>query len=188
MSTDTGDQAVTKEFVDQAMAQLAEAAAEEEQLSLIEPLTADEIDEAKLALGAGAGMVTVLREARKRRAGRPKGSRNKRQDDFARWIGQFGQDPAIGLMQVASMTPEELVARSRLIDPPKRQLSYGDALDRIIRCREALMPFMHSKKPVAADVTIRGVIVQQEIGEMRPARGSVIDSGIIGVVPPEDDE
>ena len=76
MSTETGDAAVAKAAVDQAQSMLAELAAEEEQLSLLDPLTAEEIAEAREALGHGAGMVTVLTEARKRRAGRPKGVRN----------------------------------------------------------------------------------------------------------------
>lgn len=157
MSTETGDAAVAKAAVDQAQQQLAERAAEEEQLSLLDPLTAEEIHEAREAIGSGAGMVTVLQEARKRRAGRPKGVRNKRTDDFARYIAQFGQDPAITLMQIQSTTPEELVNRSEMLDPVKRRMSYGDAQALRVRCAEALMPYIHSKKPVAVDMTFSGV-------------------------------
>lgn len=183
MSTESGDQAVAKDAVDQAQAMLAEAAAEEQQLELLDPLTADEIEEARGVLGADAGMVTVLREARKRRAGRPKGVRNKRTDDFARYISQFGQDPAITMMQIQSTETEELVARSRLVDTPKRQMSYADALSLRIRCAEGLLPYIHSKKPVAVDATIRGVMVVEEIGTGRS--GVVIDQGDepLGVLP-----
>lgn len=181
MSTESGDKAVAKQAVDQAQQLLGAAAAEEEQLDLLEPLTADEIEEAKDALGAGAGMVTVMREARKRRAGRPKGVRNRRTNDFERYIRQFGQDPAVTLMQIQSTPTEELVMRSRLLDTPKRQMSYGDAESLRIRCAEALMPYIHSKKPVAVDATIRGVMVHEEIGEIRRVAGAVIDSDILGV-------
>lgn len=157
MSTETGDAAVAKTAVDQARQLLTEQAAEEEQLSLLDPLTADEIHDAIEAVGASAGMVTVMREARKRRAGRPKGARNRRTDDFAKYIAQFGQDPAITLMQIQSTPPEELVARSQMIDPPKRQLSMQDANNLRARCAEALMPYIHSKKPVAVDMTFSGV-------------------------------
>lgn len=173
------------DMLEAAKALVDQAAAEEEQLELIEPLTADEIQDAQERLGPLAGMVSVMREARKGR-GRPKGARNKRTDDFDKYIRQFGQDPAVGLMQIASMTPEELVARSRLLDTPKRQLSYGDAMDRIIRCREALMPYMHGKQPVRVDATIRGVMVVEEIGGA-PIAGVLIDQEPLGILPPEDE-
>lgn len=188
MSTESGDKAVASAAVDQAQQLLAAAAVEEEQLDLLEPLTADEIEDARSELGAGAGMVTVMREARKRRAGRPKGVRNKRTDDFARYISQFGQDPAITLMQIQSTPTDELVSRSRLLDTPKRQMSYADAEALRIRCAEALMPYIHSKKPVAIDATIRGVIVQEEIGDIRRAPGAVIDGEVLGVAYPGGDD
>lgn len=181
MSTASGDIAVANAAVAEARSLLAGAAAEEEQLDLLEPLTAAELDDVRQELGAGAGLVTVMRVARERRQGRPKGSRNKRTDDFARYIGQFGQDPAITLMQIQSTPTEELVARSRLLDLPKRQMSYADAESLRIRCAEALLPYIHSKKPVAIDATIRGVIVQETIGEIRDRAGATIDGEILGV-------
>ncbi len=181
MSTDSGDIAVANAALADARALLAGAAAEEEQLDLLEPLTAAELDDVRQELGGGAGLVTVMRVARERRQGRPKGSRNKRTDDFARYIGQFGQDPAITLMQIQSTPTEELVARSRLLDLPKRQMSYADAESLRIRCAEALLPYLHSKKPVAIDATIRGVIVQETIGEIRDRAGATIDGVILGV-------
>ncbi len=181
MSTDSGDIAVANAALADARALLAGAAAEEEQLDLLEPLTAAELDDVRQELGGDAGLVTVMRVARERRQGRPKGSRNKRTDDFARYIGQFGQDPAITLMQIQSTPTEELVARSRLLDLPKRQMSYADAESLRIRCAEALLPYLHSKKPVAIDATIRGVIVQETIGEIRDRAGATIDGVILGV-------
>lgn len=181
MSTDSGDIAVATAAVAEARSLLAGAAAVEEQLDLLEPLTAAELHDVRQELGAGAGLVTVMRTARERRQGRPKGSRNKRTDDFARYIGQFGQDPAITLMQIQSTPTEELVARSLLLDLPKRQMSYADAESLRIRCAEALMPYIHSKKPVAIDATIRGVIVQETIGEIRDRAGALIDGEILSV-------
>lgn len=190
MSTPSGDKAVTNGALDQAKALVEAATAEAEQLELLEPLTADEIEDAQLALGPLAGTVAVFREARQRRAGRPPGVRNRRTDDFARYIGQFGQDPAITLMQIQSTPTDDLVARSRLVDPPKRQMSYADAESLRIRCAEALMPYIHSKKPVAVDATIRGVLVREEIGEMRSARPgrALLDGEILGIGVPEVDE
>lgn len=156
MSTDSGDAAVAKAAVAETKALVTEARREQQQLQFLEPLTADEIDEAKDALGPGVGMVSVFREARKRRAGRPKGVRNKRTDDFKRFIGQFGPPSAVTLKRISAMTPEELVARSQLIDPPKRQMSYSDALDRIIRCAEATLAYEESKLPVKVDLNVDG--------------------------------
>lgn len=188
MSTDNGGKVVANEALAAAQAEFEAARVQEEQLNLLDPLTAEEIDEAREALGVGAGMVTVMKEARKRRAGRPAGVRNKRTEDFARYIGQFGQDPAITLMQIQSTPTEELVARSKLLDIPKRQMSYADAASLRIRCAEALMPYIHSKKPVAVDATVRGVIVQEQFGEMRAVRSTTIDGEVLGIGPMGGDE
>lgn len=181
MSTDSGFKAVTNAVLDEAKVLIQGAADEAAQLDLLEPLTAGELQDVADELGPGAGLVTVMREAQARRRGRPKDARNKRTEDFARYIQQFGQDPAITLMQIQSTTTEELVARSRLLDLPKRQMSYADAESLRIRCAEALMPYIHSKKPVAIDANIRGVIVQETIGEIRDRAGQAIDGVILGV-------
>lgn len=157
MSTESGDAAVVKAAVDQARVLLGSAGAEQQELQLLDPLTADEIFDAREALGPFAGKVAVMRQARENRAGRPKGVRNRRTDDFAKYISQFGQDPAITLMQIQSTAAEELVARSEMLDPEKRRMSYADAVSLKVRCAEALMPYIHSKKPVAVDMTFNGV-------------------------------
>lgn len=186
MSTDSGDKAVANAALGETKAIVDAAAAEEEQLDLLEPLTAEEIYDARETLGPLAGLVAVQREARARR-GRPKGSRNKRTDDFARYISQFGRDPAITLMEIQSTPPEELVARSQLLDPIKRRMSFGDALSLKVRCAEALMPFIHAKKPVAIDATIRGVMIVEEVGGRSAAHGVTIDADPIGVLPMDDE-
>lgn len=187
MSTDGGGKVVANDALAAAKAEFEAAASEEQQLNLLEPLTAEELDDAREAMGPGAGLVSVMKEARKRRAGRTPGARNRRTEDFARYISQFGQDPAITLMQIQSTPTEELVARSKLLDVPKRQMSYADAESLRIRCAEALMPYIHSKKPVAVDATVRGVIVQEQFGEIKPARGGVIDGEVLGIGPVGDD-
>jgi hypothetical protein len=166
MSTNHGDLAVTKEALEQAKALVEQGAAEAEQMDLFveNPITADELEDAREALGGHAGVVSVLREARKRRGGRQQGVRNRRTNDFARYIAQFGQDPAVTMMQIQSTPTEELVARSRLVDTPKRQMSYADAASLRIRCAEGLMAYVHSKQPIAVDATIRGITVVEEIG------------------------
>lgn len=197
MSTDAkngGGKMAAEEMAADAKALFDQARAEEEQLELLDPLTPEELAEAREELGPHAGGLSVMRHARESRRGRPKGSKNKRSDDFARYIAQFGQDPAITLMQLQS-TPEEVhMARSRRerqkvigkgdaarVVKLTEEMTYEAAAALRVRCAEALMPFIHSKKPVAIDATIRGVIVQEEIGELRRAKGAVIDGEILGV-------
>lgn len=174
-------------MLDDAKALLDAAAAEEEQLSLLDPLTAEETAEAQEELGPKAGPLAVIRHAReKRKRGRPAGSRNRRSDDFERYISQFGPDPAVVLAQIAGESEEAMVQRSRDLDPVKRQLSWGDARAMRIRAAEALLPYRHSKKPVAVDATIRGVMVVEELGSGH-GRGVVIDQEPLGVLPPDEE-
>jgi hypothetical protein len=130
--------------------------------------------EAREALGPEAGRLAVLRHAREIRGrGRPKGSRNKRTDDFARYILSFGQDPAVTMMQIQATPPEALIQASEqekvhsfrkdgAANIVTERMSYEQAQSLRIRCAEALMPFIHQKKPVAIDHTIRGVDVIEE--------------------------
>lgn len=136
--------------------------AAEAQLSLLDPVTPEEMAEAREDLGQNAGQLTVLRHARVQRRGRPPGAKNKRTDDFAKYLMQFGQDPMIGAMQLANTAPEVLVENSRrefikiVGTGAKRKrhvwtaptMTYGDALSHIARARELLAPYLHGKKPV----------------------------------------
>ncbi len=200
MSTEPGGKTEVDGLLAQAKALFERVADEEQQLELLDPLTPEELAEAREELGPNAGGLSVMRHAREARRGRPKGAKNKRTDDFARYILQFGQDPAITLMQLQA-TPEEVhMARSRRerqkvigkgdnarIVTITEEMTYEAATALRARCAEAVMSYIHSKKPVAIDATIRGVIIQEEIGELRQARGTVIDGNIVGVARPEGD-
>jgi len=166
----------------EAKALVEGAAAQEEQLDLLEPITAEEMAEAQEALGANAGPLAVLREARARRRGRPRGVRNRRTADFEQYISQFGPDPAVFLAQCVGESEEAMVERSYAMDPPKRRLSWGDARAMRIRAAEALMPYRHGKQPVRVDATIRGVIVQEQIGDTGRGLGGPENSDPIGVL------
>lgn len=145
----------TKTLTDDVLGQARRAAIdgkpEARQLNLIDPLTAEDLFAAKTELGFGKSIVEILAEARKGK-GRRAGTRNRKNDDFVRYISQFGQDPAITLMQIHSTAPEELVARSHLMDPEKRRMSYADAQGLRKQCAEALMPYMHSKMPLSVEL------------------------------------
>lgn len=166
MSTpDTGDRGIAAQAVADAKQLLA---AEEEQLSLLEPPTAEELAIAREELGPNVGHMPVLRHAREqRKSGRKRGSKNRRTDDFAKWILQFGQHPARTLMEVQS-TPEPVlielskrkitrVTRSGQVVEFTDEMSFAEARALRLRAAEALMPYLESKKPVAVDVSFAGV-------------------------------
>lgn len=191
MSTETraqnGEKTVAEDLVAQSKALFEAAAAEEQQLDLLEPISPEEMAMAHEELGPNAGNIAVLQHARLKRKGRPPQSRNKRTDEFEAYIRQFGSDPAVTLMKIQATEAEMLVERSRLLDPIKRRMSYGDAQALRVRCAEALMPYLHGKKPVTVDATIRGVMVVEEIGSSRP-RSATIEGEILGVMADDGDD
>lgn len=130
--------------------------AAEQQLDLLDPVSPEDMAWSQDELGPNAGNLAVLKHARAQKRGRKKGSRNRRTEDFTRYIMQFGRDPAITLMEIQATPPEVLVERSRMIDPVKRQMSYADAQQLRTRCAEGLMPYIHGKKPVEIDLTANG--------------------------------
>ncbi len=189
-----GLEGFTRAAVDATRALLAEATVEEEQLSLLEPPTPEEIAEAREELGEDAGGLTIVRHAREKRgAGRPAGVKNRRTEDFEKYIRQFGQDPAITMMQIQSTAPEVLieasarsvkkVVKDRVVTITE-QLSYHEAQSLRIRCAEGLMPYLHSKQPVAIDARILGVKIVEEVSQ---GGGQIIDGDAVRVARPDDD-
>jgi hypothetical protein len=201
MSTDTGDAATVRGFVDDAKRQLAEAAAGEEQLDLLEPVTPEDMAEARERLGPEAGRLAVLRDAREKKRGRPAGSRNKRTDDFARYLLSFGQHPAITMMQIQASPPEVLIQAS---EQPKvhsfrkdgtpniviERLSYEQAQSLRIRCAEGLMPYLESKKPVAVDLSFNGVadLMIEGVTHSRDEMAEVLEGEFLPLDGPGTDE
>jgi hypothetical protein len=144
------------------------AAAEELQLNLLEPISPEEMVEAREELGPDAGRITVLRHAREKRRGRPKGARNKRTDDLAKYLLQFGEDPLVGAMRLATTQPEVLIEASkqekvhsfRRDGTPNlviERMTYAEAVSLIMRAREFAGPYIHGKKPVAIEHSFAGV-------------------------------
>ena len=165
----TGDAKVAADVVADAKRLLDAEQAEQEQLDLLAPVSAEEMVEARQELGTGAGRMAVLRHAREKRGrGRPPGSRNKRTDDFARYLLGFGQHPAITMMQIQSTQPEMLIEASKQekvhsfnkfgeANVVVERMTYAEAQSLRIRCAENLLPYLESKKPVAVDMTFNGV-------------------------------
>lgn len=131
------------------------ASHEAEQLDLLGVPDPEDIVMARETLGREVGPVAVLQEARRR--GRPKGVRNRRTDDFRKFILGFGQHPAVTLMQIQSTPAEVLVERSAAMDPPKRRMTIGDAEQLRVRCAESLLPYIEGKQPVRVDMSFSGV-------------------------------
>lgn len=159
MSTDgqknPGEKGAAEQLITENKALIEGArVAEAQQLSLLGVPDPEAMAEARERLGPKAGQLAVLGEARK--AGRKKGSRNRRTEDFRRFILAHGQHPALTMMQIQNTPPEVIVARSAEIDPPKRRMSYGDAQALRVRCAEGLLPFIESKQPVAVELGING--------------------------------
>ncbi len=169
MSTDlTGDAAIGRAVMDSARAELEAQRPDEEQLDLLEPITPEDIWDAREALGAGADHQSVTKVARARRRGRPAGSRNKHSTDFERWLLSHGQHPAITLMQISSAAPEVLMEASKR---PKvhsfrkdgtpnvvvEHMSYEAAQSLRARCADILMPYLVGKKPITVDMNFSGV-------------------------------
>ncbi|MEA3053546.1 MAG: hypothetical protein QOG72_2449 [Sphingomonadales bacterium] len=192
MSTpETGDRKLVADVMADAKSLLSAAEAEEaRQLDMLAP-TAEEMVEAREALGPAAGKMAVLREARVRR-GRPKGAKNKRSDDLSRYLLGFGQHPAITMMQIQSTPPEVLIEASKQekvhsfskLGEPRvviERLTYEAAQSLRIRCAEGLMPYFESKKPVAVDLSFNGIadLVIEGLTHTREEVANIVDADFL---------
>jgi len=168
MSTKTGQDKVISDALDGAKALVEQAQGEAEQLDLLEEVTPEDMVEARELLGPNAGRLSVLRQARETKRGRPKGSRNKRTDDFARYLQQFGQHPAITMMQIQNTPPELLIEASKQQKVHSfrkdgraniviERMTYAEAQALRVRCAEGLLPYIESKRPVAVDMNFSGL-------------------------------
>lgn len=182
MSTaETGDAKVVADAVENAKELLTSERAEElRQMDLLDPPSPAEMVEAKEALGPNAGKLAILAEARARKRGRPPGARNKRTDDFKRWMLSLGPHPARVLMETAGAPTEVLMELSGK--------SWMECRDRQIRCAEALMPYFESKMPVAVDMTFTGVsdLVIEGVTHSRDEIGTLLDGEFLEVPDDED--
>lgn len=182
--------------------------AAEEQLSLLDPVSPEEIVEAREELGPEAGTMTVLRHARARRRGRPKGARNKRTDDLAKYLLQFGEDPLVGAIRLASTPPEVLIEASRqefvkivtLGAGDNRRverhvwtaptLGYAEAQSLIARARELAAPYIHGKKPVAIVHDFSGLkdLVIEGVTHSREEVDNIVEADFVAIEDMRDDE
>jgi hypothetical protein len=197
-----------EQALDEAKRDLEAAGAAEEQLSLLDPVSAEEMVEAREELGPEAGRLTLLRHAREKRRGRPKGSRNKRTDDLAKYLQQFGEDPLVGAMRLATTQPEILIEASRqeyvkyvtLGKGDTRRvekhvwtaptMSYGEAQALIMRARELISPYLHGKKPVQLVHDFSGLrdLVIEGVTHSREEVEDIVDADFIAIEDQRDAE
>jgi len=158
---------------------IAEAAGE--QLPLLDDGEDLSASEAHLAL-PDAGEILSIQEAegcgvaeavtiwRNRGAkGRKPGARNRRSNDFSRWMLQFGPHPGAAMMRILARPAELLAAEMGC-----KKL---EALDRQIRVAAELLPYFEGKKPVEVNLTGGGHMTLIMAGVAGLDGGEPIDHG-----------
>lgn len=98
----------------------------------------------------GCDVYAAVQEHRRRggRGGRKPGAKNRRSADLAKYLLQFGPDPAVAMMRMLARPADMLAAEMGC----KRL----EALDRQIRVASELMPYFHGKKPIDVNVHTHG--------------------------------
>jgi len=173
-------------LIDAALAEEREA--EQADMFRDDPITVEEAAEAHDELGDLAGPLTVLRHVReKRKQGRPRGAKNRANRDLQAYLLQFGPDPAVTMMKIQGESEEAMIARSRQLDPPKKQMTFAEARAIRIRCAEGVRKIFHGDQPVQVDHTIQGVRVVEQIGAVREREDKLIE-GVAKVLPPREIE
>lgn len=126
--------------------------AQAEQLDLLtseDCLEPDAAEVLAIQRARGGSMAEAVAEWRAQGArGRKPGAVNRSTADLARYLGQFGPDPAVKLMRMIAR-PVELLAA-------ELGCTMAQAWDRQARVALDLMPYFHGKKPVAIDMTVKG--------------------------------
>ena len=130
---------------------------------------AGEIVAIQMELGCDVG--EAVREHRLRgRGGRPKGAKNKRTDDFARYILQFGPHPGVTLARVQGR-PTQVLAK-------ELGCTMLEAMQLQIRAASELLPFVEGKKPVDVNLNVGGHM-SLTIEEGRSLDGGMIEGQAI---------
>lgn len=136
-------------------------------------------------LGPGATIGMAVTEYRRRAGagGRKRGSRNRRTDDFSRWLLSHGPHPGLFLTRMMAR-PTELLAA-------ELGCKTVEAANLQVRCADILLPFHEGKKPVEVNVSGKGGMALVLPGMMP----GTVDGGVIeaeqlpiSLEPPRDDD
>lgn len=129
-----------------AVAEAVQAAGPVRRAAVQQRLPLAEAGALALALDENPGnRVAAVKEARRR--GRPRGSRNRRSEDLARFILSRYAHPLEVLAQTYSRPVEDLAAQ--LGCEPAAAMALQ------VRCAAEALPYFESKKPVAVQVDTR---------------------------------
>lgn len=166
MSNDNGIAPVIDASAKAALKELSGYAGELHQFDFLDPVTSEEILEAREALGPNAGSLALVARVRERRRGRPAKAKNRNTADLIQYLSQFGPDPAVAAMKIIATTEEVMVERSKQIREKisntdnKIEFTYGMTFEAAqntrLRAIDLMMPYFHAKKPVAVDLTAHG--------------------------------
>ena len=117
-----------------------------EQLDLL-----DEIEEAATALPIPPAKIATGK-------GRPPGARNRRTEEWVRYLLSRYRSPLVGLLEIYSRPPQELAKQVGV--------ETGEAARMQLQAMIAALPYLHQRLPLAVDVTSdsRGLLVVGEIG------------------------
>lgn len=115
-------------------------------------------------LPRNAFQIVRREQAEARRAGRPKGAGNKRNQQLAKLVMEKFGDPVQAMASLYAMPLDQLVDMIHIADPGKDGKA-GDiaikALNVQLAAAKAVSEYVHSKKPVEATVNLKtdGVLV-----------------------------
>lgn len=159
------------------------AAATEQALELTEDQRAEIMCEAeqlemwKLPVPDPRGDDTA-REVARRGPGRPKGSKNKRTEDWTDFILRHYPSPLEALARIYSMSAQQLADELKCTRLEAIKVQASAAM--------ALLPYMHSKQPIAVEIDSKGVVTLVVTGAqpgdqvVRPGdNATIIDATVI---------
>lgn len=127
-------------------------------------------------IGLPAVPAMRAQQIERRQAGRPPGSRNRRMEDAARTAIEAFGDPLLRQVAVATMDAEELAGRvgCTLLEAIQEQ-----------RLAAALvLPFLHSRRPLAVDVTSRKMVHLTILDAPAPAEhddGEIVEVQVVSM-------
>lgn len=126
-------------------------------------------------------------EPRKRKSGRPVGSRNRRTEAVAGWLLSQGRHPVLVMMEAYAMAPAELAAKIGLrptVDAEEKggpKVWSNDVLLEVyklqLRMAEAAAPYVAQKLPQALTVDGAAALHVSFAGVSLAARGGALQGG-----------
>lgn len=143
--------------------------------ALIGDLPGDDLPEQLDLLGLPATQ-TALADGQAMRRGRPAGALNRATAEWVEWLRARYPDPMVRLAQLAFAPP--------LVLAQELGMKAGDVLAEQRKMLADLLPYFHTRQPIAVDLTNRRVIhlTIEAGGEGELGGGAIIDADPLGEV------